>query len=170
MSVGKKTRNKKYHDEFGDAVVNVPQQVHNIKYKYTLQRLILALRAAWGTAVRMEPTNHLGHSYNKQPATWMRTTLAHTAAMTMLLRLFLMTDRDWSPPGRANALWFSVQCARQSCARLKFFCAKERTRVKFFWGARRGVSSRTGDLESRARWSVPRSFFTLVLRPRIRSN
>ena len=65
--MGKKTRNKKYHDEFGDAVVNVPQQVHNIKYKYTLQRLILALRAAWGTAVRKEPTNHLGHSYNKQP-------------------------------------------------------------------------------------------------------
>ena len=26
VSVGKKTRNKKYHDEFGDAVVNVPQQ------------------------------------------------------------------------------------------------------------------------------------------------
>jgi len=25
------------------------------------------LRAAWGTAVRMEPTPHLGQSYNKQP-------------------------------------------------------------------------------------------------------
>ena len=24
VSVGKKTRNKKYHDEFGDAAVNVP--------------------------------------------------------------------------------------------------------------------------------------------------
>ena len=67
VSVGKKTRNKKYHDEFGDAAVNVPQAGHNIKHKCTLQRLILALRAAWGTAVRMEPTNHLGHSYNKQP-------------------------------------------------------------------------------------------------------
>ena len=32
MSVGKKTRNMKYHDEFGDAAVNVPQQGHNIKH------------------------------------------------------------------------------------------------------------------------------------------
>ena len=55
------------HDEFGDAAVNVPQQSHNTRHKCTLQRLILALRAAWGTAVRMEPTNHLRHSYNKQP-------------------------------------------------------------------------------------------------------
>ena len=47
--------------------LNVPQQGHNIRHKCTLQRLILALRAAWGTAVRMEPTSHLGHSYNKQP-------------------------------------------------------------------------------------------------------
>ena len=51
MSVGKKTRNMKYHDEFGDAAVNVPLQCpattsntngdrpcHN-----TLRRLILAL-------------------------------------------------------------------------------------------------------------------------------
>ena len=34
---------------------------------HTLRRLILALRAAWGTAVRMEPKAHLGQSYNKQP-------------------------------------------------------------------------------------------------------
>ena len=47
--------------------LNVPQQGHNIRHKCTLQRLILALRAAWGTAVRMEPTNHLGHSCNKYP-------------------------------------------------------------------------------------------------------
>ena len=38
-----------------------------LKHKYTLRRLILALRAAWGTAVRMEPKAHLGQSYNKQP-------------------------------------------------------------------------------------------------------
>ena len=37
------------------------------RHKYTLRRLILALRAAWGTAVRMEPKAHLGQSYNKQP-------------------------------------------------------------------------------------------------------
>ena len=66
-AAGKKTRNKKIHDEFGDAAVNVPQQSHNTRHKCVLQRLILALRAAWGTAVRMEPKGHLGQSYNKQP-------------------------------------------------------------------------------------------------------
>ena len=66
-AAGKKTRNKKIHDEFGDAAVNVPQQSHNTRHKCVLQRLILALRAAWGTAVRMEPKAHLGQSYNKQP-------------------------------------------------------------------------------------------------------
>ena len=50
-AAGKKTRNKKIHDEFGDAAVNVPQQSHNTRHKCILQRLILALRAAWGTAV-----------------------------------------------------------------------------------------------------------------------
>ena len=59
--------NGKTHDEYGDAAVNVPQQGHNTRHKYTLRRLILALRAAWGTAVRMEPKAHLGQSYNKQP-------------------------------------------------------------------------------------------------------
>ena len=60
-AAGKKTRTKKVHDEFGDAAVNVPQQSHNTRHKCVLQRLILALRlrAAWGTAVRMEPPNHL---------------------------------------------------------------------------------------------------------------
>jgi len=62
-AAGKKTRNKKTHDEFGDAAVNGPQHQTQV----TLRRLILALRAAWGTAVRMEPTSHLGQSYNKQP-------------------------------------------------------------------------------------------------------
>ena len=38
-AVGKKTRNKKIHDEFGDAAVNVPQQSHNTRHKCTLQRL-----------------------------------------------------------------------------------------------------------------------------------
>ena len=66
-AAGKKTRNGKTHDEYGDAAVNVPQQGHNTRHKYTLRRLILALRAAWGTAVRMEPKAHLGQSYNKQP-------------------------------------------------------------------------------------------------------
>ena len=66
-AAGKKTRNGKTHDELGDAAVNVPQQGHNTRHKYTLRRLILALRAAWGTAVRMEPKAHLGQSYNKQP-------------------------------------------------------------------------------------------------------
>ena len=66
-AAGKKTRNGKTHDELGDAAVNVPQQGHNTRHKYTLRRLILALRAAWGTAVRMEPKGHLGQSYNKQP-------------------------------------------------------------------------------------------------------
>ena len=66
-AAGKKTRNGKTHDELGDAAVNVPQHGHNTRHKYTLRRLILALRAAWGTAVRMEPKAHLGQSYNKQP-------------------------------------------------------------------------------------------------------
>ena len=64
-AAGKKTRNQKIHDEFGDAALNVPQQSHNTRHKCVLQRLILALRAAWGTAVRMEPKGHLGQSYNK---------------------------------------------------------------------------------------------------------
>ena len=59
-AAGKKTRNGKTHDEYGDAAVNVPQQGHNTRHKYTLRRLILALRSAWGTAVRMEPKAHLG--------------------------------------------------------------------------------------------------------------
>ena len=110
------------HDEFGDAAVNVPQQSHNTRHNYTLRRLILALRAAWGTAVRMEPTAHLGQRTNNP--TWMRTTLAHTAAMTMLLRLFLMTDRDWSPDARTP---FGFQCSARASPvpRLKFFCAKK---------------------------------------------
>ena len=44
-AAGKKTRNGKTHDEYGDAAVNVPQQGHNTRHKYTLRRLILALRA-----------------------------------------------------------------------------------------------------------------------------
>ena len=42
MSVGKKTRNMKYHDEFGDAAVNVPLQCPATTSN-TLRRLILAL-------------------------------------------------------------------------------------------------------------------------------
>ena len=68
VSVGKKTRNKR------STTTSLAMLLSTFRSKattsntrtlrYTLQRLILALRAAWGTAVRMEPTNHLGHSYN----------------------------------------------------------------------------------------------------------
>ena len=101
VSVGKKTRNKKYHDEFGDAAVNVPQQSHNTRHKCVLQRLILALRAAWGTAVRMEPKAPSVRVTTNNP-TWTRTTLARTARTLRRRqgRLFPQQQRGARSEGR----------------------------------------------------------------------
>ena len=79
-AAGKKTRNKKIQYEFGDAAVNVPQQSHNTRHKCVLQRLILALRAAWGTAVRMEPKKATSVRVITNNPTWTRATLAGAAS------------------------------------------------------------------------------------------
>ena len=63
-AAGKKTRNKKTHDEFGDAAGRATTSDTKVHSSTPLPRPI---RAAWGTAVRMEPKAHLGQSYNKQP-------------------------------------------------------------------------------------------------------
>ena len=77
-AAGKKTRNKKTHDEFGDAAVNVPQQGHNTKHKYTLQRLILAApRGAPLCEWSRKPTSVIVTTNNP---TWTRTTLAGAAS------------------------------------------------------------------------------------------
>ena len=71
----------------------------SIRHKYTLRRLILALRAAWGTAVRIEPPNHLGQSYNNPTRRGyqdMRTTLAGAAGT-------IAEMSRWVPPAATGS-------------------------------------------------------------------